>query len=105
MNKTRQKNAALAPSSTPDALPTVTAETPGIHLPTAQQYVTPPAFSDPDQFYEESGQVPPLQMRQDTSYYIEKYGRYFAVKSATKLICVCVYRKGARAVIEHLTAA
>lgn len=37
-------------------------------------------------------------------YYIEKYGRYFAVMKDSKLICVCVYRKGARAVIDLLTA-
>lgn len=37
-------------------------------------------------------------------YYIEKYGRYFAVMKDSQLICVCVYRKGARAVIDLLTA-
>ena len=37
-------------------------------------------------------------------YYIEKYGRYFAVMKDRQLICVCVYRRGARALIELLTA-
>lgn len=34
---------------------------------------------------------------------IEKYGRYFAVVDAQNaLVCLCVYRKGAREVVRRL---
>lgn len=35
-------------------------------------------------------------------YHITKWGRYFAVMYNTELICLCVYKKGAAAVIERL---
>ena len=36
---------------------------------------------------------------------IERYGRYWAVYDAQGcLVCVCVYRKGAREVVRRLTA-
>jgi hypothetical protein len=36
-------------------------------------------------------------------YEIKKWGRYFAVMKDKNLICVCVYKKGAAAVIQLLT--
>ncbi len=35
-------------------------------------------------------------------YYIQKYGRYFAVMQDKTLVCLCVYRKGAAEVISRL---
>mgnify|MGYP001575087272 FL=1 len=34
---------------------------------------------------------------------IEKYGRFFAVYDGTVLVCVTVYRKGAREVVQRLS--
>lgn len=36
-------------------------------------------------------------------YQIVKWGRYFAVMKENQLICVCVYKKGAAAVIHLLS--
>ena len=36
---------------------------------------------------------------------IERYGRYWAVyDEAGQLVCLCVYKKGAREVVRRLTA-
>jgi hypothetical protein len=51
----------------------------------------PHVFSDPD-----AGKV-------ESPYHIEKRGRFFAVMRDRHLICICVYRKGANALIELLS--
>ncbi len=33
---------------------------------------------------------------------LERYGRFWAVKENSKLLCLTVYKKGARAVIDRL---
>lgn len=38
-----------------------------------------------------------------TSYQITKWGRFFAVFQGETLVCVCVYKRGAREVIRRLT--
>lgn len=34
---------------------------------------------------------------------IQQYGRYWAVYDANVLVCLCVYKKGAKEVLKRLT--
>lgn len=48
---------------------------------------------------------PPVIVRPEPSYAVEKYGRYWAVRDAQRnLVCLTVYKRGATEVVRRLTA-